>query len=220
MNKKLIGYLVFFAALVLIFWWALSKYTPMFSQSKLAKRGSVQAFSFVDQDGKVFSNANMIGKVCVIEYFFTTCTGICPRMNNNMDSVYEAFKDEPEFLIVAHTCKPEQDSVAQLKAFATSRKINTAKWVLLTGKKDSLYKMARFSYGIDDPQNAVADINDDFIHTQFFALVDKNGIVRGQVYDGLKKEEIEKMKADIKDLLKEKAERSHFVNGVFTNNPN
>ncbi|KHD90119.1 hypothetical protein AH06_01850 [candidate division TM6 bacterium Zodletone_IIa] len=63
--------------------------------------------------------------------------------------------------------------------------------------------MARYSYGIDDPKNAVNDIKDDFIHTQFVALVDKNGIVRGQVYDTLKKDEIEKLKHDIEELLKE-----------------
>jgi protein SCO1/2 len=40
----------------------------------------------------------------------------------------------------------------------------------------------------------VNNIEDDFMHSQFFALVDKNGIVRGKVYDGLKTEELEKLK--------------------------
>ena len=75
--------------------------------------------------------------------------------------------------------------------------------------------MARLSYGIDDPKNRVNNIEDDFMHTQFWALVDKNGVVRGQVYDGLKPDEIEKLKKDIKELLKEKSLGKNFVNGMF-----
>jgi hypothetical protein len=59
----------------------------------------------------------------------------------------------------------------------------------------------------------VNKIEDDFIHTQFFALIDRNGKVRGGVYDGLKDEEVNKLISDIKSLLKEKPD--HFVNGVF-----
>jgi len=98
-------------------------------------------------------------------------------------------------------------------------KIDTKKWVLLTGRKDSLYQMARNSYLLDDPKNNFEKIEDQFIHTQFFALVDKSGKVRGQIYDGLKADELEKLKKDIGILLKEKA-TGNFVNGIFTNNPN
>ena len=93
--------------------------------------------------------------------------------------------------------------------------VDTRKWVFLTGRKDSLYNMARFSYGIDDPKNQVANINDDFMHSQFFALVDKQGIVRGQVYDGLKEDELKKLKKDIKSLLEEKAIGKNFSNNMF-----
>jgi protein SCO1/2 len=61
----------------------------------------------------------------------------------------------------------------------------------------------------------VANINDDFMHSQFFALVDKQGIVRGQVYDGLKEDEIKKLKKDIKSLLAEKAVGKNFSNNMF-----
>jgi protein SCO1/2 len=132
-----------------------------------------------------------------------------------MKKVYEAYKDESDFLILSHTCNPKQDSVARIKRFADSMQVDTRKWVFLTGRKDSLYNMARFSYGIDDPKNQVANINDDFMHSQFFALVDKQGIVRGQVYDGLKEDELKKLKKDIKSLLEEKAIGKNFSNNMF-----
>jgi len=172
---------------------------------KLPVISYVKPFHFTTQDGLMFTDKDMLGKVCVVEYFFTTCKGICPRMNANMKTVYEQFKDEPNFMIVAHTCNPGTDSAARLKVYADSMKINTPKWVLLTGRKDSLYQIARSAYLLDDPKNNVEKIEDQFIHTQFFALVDKDGKVRGQVYDGLKQDELDRLKKDITTLLAEKA---------------
>ncbi len=215
MKQKLIGYSLFFVALILGFWYFLFKDTDVFTRSTLLQRGVVNHFSFTNQDGLQFTNLDIAGKVCVSNYFFTTCRGICPRMNNNMRKVYEAFKDNPDVMILSHSCNPERDSVSVMKHYADSMKVNTRQWVFLTGRKDSLYNTARFSYGIDDPKNAVNKLEDDFIHTQFFALIDRNGKVRGGVYDGLKEEEVNKLISDIKSLLKEKPD--HFVNGVFNN---
>jgi len=98
-------------------------------------------------------------------------------------------------------------------------KIDTRKWVMLTGRKDSLYQMARSAYLLDDPKNSVEKIEDQFIHTQFFALVDKDGKVRGQIYDGLKQPELDRLKKDIRLLLDERAGTGNFVNGLFNTNP-
>jgi protein SCO1/2 len=215
MKNKLLFYVGFFVVLVVVFWAGLYLFTDTFNQSRLDKRSVVQPFAFIKEDGSIFTNAEMKGKVCVVNYFFTTCPSICPRMNNNMKKLYEALKDEPNLLFISHTCDPKRDSAPKMKHYADSLGVNTKQWIFLTGRKDSLYKMARFSYGIDDPKNVVANIDDDFMHSQFFALVDKNGVVRGQVYDGLKEEEMEKLKRDIKDLLKEKEVGKNFSNGMF-----
>lgn len=211
--KKLVFYLAFFILLVLVFWFAIGYNTDYFKKTTLLTRGRVQPFMLVNQNGSSFTNLDMQGKVCVVEYFFTTCAGICPKMNKNMKIIYDEFKNEDNFLIVSHTCQPEVDSLPLLQAYAKKMDVNTNKWTFVTGRKDSLYNLARFSYGIDDPKNAVNNIKDDFIHSQFFALIDKTGMVRGGVYDGLKSEEIEKLKQDIKALLKEKPLGNQFSNG-------
>ncbi len=210
MNKKLIGYLLFFAALVVIFYYFLFRGTDNW-KSKLPVISYVKPFHFTTQDGLPYSDSDMLGKVCVVEYFFTNCKGICPKMNGNMQTIYQQFKNEPGFMIVAHTCDPDRDSVARLKVYADSMKIDTKKWVLLTGRKDSLYQMARSSYLVDDPKNNVEKIEDQFLHTQFFALIDKDGKVRGQIYDGLKQVELDRLTKDIKALLAERAESGSFV---------
>jgi protein SCO1/2 len=218
MSKKLLGYIAFFLVLVLSFYFFLFRGNDMWKK-KLSIISYVKPFRFTNQDGHPFSDRDMLGKVTVVEYFFTTCKGICPKMNTNMKGVYEEFKSEPDFMILSHTCNPETDSVPLLKRYSDSLKVNNQKWVFVTGRKDSLYQLARTAYLLDDPKNSFEKIQDQFIHTQFFALVDKDGRIRGQIYDGLKKEEIEKLKTDIRTLLAEKSSTGNFVNGIFNNNP-
>ena len=202
MSKKRIFYIGFFSVLIVGFFAALTIVIPGFTKPNLPPIGRVQPFTFLNQDGKKVTEKDMQGKVVAVNYFFTTCKGICPRMNNNVRAIYNEFKDEPNFVIFSHTCDPETDSVARIKQYADSMRVNTAKWVFLTGRKDSLYNMARFSYKIDDPANNLQSSKDDFLHTQFVALINKKGdVVR--IYDGLKQSELKQMGDKIKQLLKD-----------------
>lgn len=218
MSKKFVGYSLFFVVLLGAFFYFLFRGTDNWKR-KLPTVSYVKPFSFTNQDGKTITNADLKGKVTVVEFFFTTCKGICPRMSKSISKIYEEFKDEPDFRILAHTVQPENDSVPRLKFYADSMKIDTKKWILVTGRKDSLYKAARGSYLLDDPANNLEKLEDQFIHTQFLALVDKSGNVRGSVYDALKLDEMQKLSDDIRSLLKESEGPTGFVNSVFSNNP-
>jgi protein SCO1/2 len=202
MKSKQIFYIIFFVGLVAVFYIFLTKAVPEFGKKKFQPIGIVNPFSFTTQDDKILTRGDVDGKVYVVEYFFTTCRGICPKMNNNMKTVYEKFKDENSFLILSHTSDPEIDTAATLKRYADSMGVNTNKWIFLTGRKDSLYNMARFSYKIDDPANNLKNINDDFLHTQFWALVNKKGEVK-KIYDGLKQSEVQELISEAEKLLKE-----------------
>ena len=202
MKRKTIFYIVFFVVLVLGFFFTLTQVIPGFAKPSLPPIGEVAPFRFTNQDGQAVTEKDVEGKVFVAAYFFTTCRGICPRMNTNMKRVYEHFKGDKNFLILSHTCDPANDSAAQLKHYADSMGVDTHQWIFLTGRKDSLYNMARLSYHIDDPANNLRDINEDFLHTQFFALVNKKGEVRN-VYDGLKENELNQMIGDIEKYLKD-----------------
>ncbi len=201
MAKKKIFYFAFFGILVIAFFIGLATVIPGYLQPKMPPISYVRSFAFTNQDGKTITEKDMQGKVTAVEYFFTTCKGICPRLNNNMRTIYDEFKNENDFLILSHTCDPEVDSVQRLKQFADSMKVSTIRWQFLTGRKDSLYFMARESYKIDDPANNLQSIEDDFLHTQFIALVNKQGDVV-KIYDGLKKSEMKEMATEIKKLLK------------------
>lgn len=202
MNKKLVFYIIFFGLLITGFLFGLTKLIPGFGDVKLPVLSYVQPFGFTDQEGNRITEKDINGKVYVAEYFFTTCKGICPKMNINMKKIAESFNREEHFVILSHTVDPDVDSVGRLKKYADSLGIHPGQWHLLTGRKDSLYRAARLSYLLDDPKNNSVKIEDQFLHTQYFALVDKKGRVR-KIYDGLKKDEIAELTKDISQLLKE-----------------
>jgi len=203
MRRKTVFFIVFFFLLVIGFYYTMSQLIPGFGKSKLPPIGRVLPFAFTNQDGKKVTEQDVAGKVFVAEYFFTTCKSICPIMNTNMKIVYERFKNEKDFLILAHTCDPGTDSLERLKKYADSLNVDTDKWIFLTGTKDSLYRQARHSYKIDDPNNNPLSNEVDFLHSQFFSLVDKKGNVRS-IYEGNERKDVERMINEIEVLLKEK----------------
>ncbi len=203
MSKRGWIYLVFFVALALVFYAVLALVIPGYTKKGVAPVSYVRPFRFVTQDSTPFTEQDVNGKIYVASYFFTTCKGICPKMNNYLKEVYDELHTNHDFLLLSHTCDPETDSVVQLKKYADSLGVNTQKWIFLTGRKDSLYYAARISYTIDDPANNLTSVEDDFLHTQFWALVDRNGDVK-KIYDGLKESEVKQLIADTRKLLSEK----------------
>jgi protein SCO1/2 len=163
---------------------------------------TVQPFKFTRQDSTQVTQKEIAGRVYVAEYFFTTCKGICPKMNKNMKEIYDRFKADSSFMIISHTVNPDTDSLPVLQHYADSLGANPANWWFVTGSKEELYKSARESYLLDDPKNSTKNIDEQFLHTQFFALVDRQGRVRG-IYDGIKKEEVTEMVQDIEKLIRE-----------------
>lgn len=161
----------------------------------------VGRFSFLNQDGQVITEKEVEGKIEVVEFFFTTCKGICPKMNDNMVSVYDAFRNDPEVVILSHTVDPETDTVEQMKRYSLKYDADPSKWMFLTGTKDSLYSMALNDYLISVADSTVDPKNPIFIHSPYFVLVDKTKKVRG-FYNGTKTEEVDKLIKDIAELKK------------------
>ncbi len=165
----------------------------------------VRSFSFTDQNGKTVTNEDVKNKIYVVEYFFTTCKGICPKMNENMTTVFKAFRGNKDVMILSHTVDPLKDTVQAMKEYSLRFDADPTQWLFLTGDKKELYDMARYSYLVTAADDtATVDIQSDFIHTDRFVLVDKTGHIRGQ-YEGTNKTSVEQLVGDIKELLKEKS---------------
>ncbi|HXJ98229.1 MAG TPA: SCO family protein [Gelidibacter sp.] len=184
-------------------------------------RKKVPEFSFIDQDGKTISNKDYEGKVYVLEFFFTTCPSICPKMNANMLSIQNSFSNEKNFGIASFSITPDIDTPEVLKAYASAHGITHDNWHLMTGNEDAIYKLANDGFYLYTAKDENAD--GGFEHSGNFALIDKNGFIRSRsdsqgspiiYYNGIISEEekvdeegmeeqISMLKEDIAKLLKE-----------------
>lgn len=163
---------------------------------------TVPPFAFTDQNGQTVTQETFGHKIYVTDFFFTTCQSICPKMTGQMSRVAQTFADQPTVMFLSHTVTPEIDSVPVLKAYAQEQGANDARWKFVTGKRQTLYDMARYGYFVVEPKNSPDA--DDFIHTENFALVDGHKRIRGY-YDGTDSVEVNRLIKDIRILLQEEA---------------
>src|SRR5688572_2479104 len=114
-NKSYIG----ISFIVLLFGiWAVPKIVAKFQKSDLHTIGPVPGFELTDQNNKKISDKDYLGKVYVVEFFFSTCPTICPKMNQNMLQLQKEFYGKPDFGIASITIDPATDTPEHLKKHA------------------------------------------------------------------------------------------------------
>ena len=144
------------------------------------KKRKVPQFSFLNQDSVLISNESYLGKVYVVEFFFTTCPTICPIMTKNLVELQETFVEYPDFGVASFTINPRYDTPTVLKKYTKRYGITDLDWHLMTGDQGEIYKLAQEGFYI--VANEVEDAPGGFEHSGMFALVDKNGYIRSR-YD-------------------------------------
>jgi protein SCO1/2 len=157
-------------------------------------------FTFTSQLNKTITQTDFEGKIYVADFFFTSCPTICPKMTKNMLIVQEKFKDEDRFRILSHSIDTRNDDPKRLFEYGSRYGINSKKWLLVTGNRDSIYQIGEKSYF-----SFIAEDNTEpggYVHQGYFLLIDENKLIRG-VYDGTVEEEVKKLMKDIAILLKE-----------------
>ncbi len=160
----------------------------------------IQPYTLINQDGKLFSDADVNNKIYVADFFFTSCTSACPKMTKNLTLVQNEFKNDDAIKIVSFTVDPETDTAQKLKWYAGVFKIDASKWNLLTGSKKDIYRLARESFFVSAGDGDGGP--DDFIHSDKLVLVDKQKQIRGY-YTGTDESSVEQLIHDIKKLENE-----------------
>ncbi|MBF00083.1 MAG: SCO family protein [Flavobacterium sp.] len=206
-NKSYIG----ISFIVLIFGiWAVPKIVAKFQKSDLVTIGPVPSFELTNQNGKTITDEDYLGKVYVVEFFFSTCPTICPKMNQNMLKLQQEFYGNPEFGIASVTINPQYDTPQVLKEHAEHLGVKHYNWHFLTGDQEYILNLARNGFNLYAGENK--KVAGGFEHSGFFALVDKEGNIRSRkdkfgnpimYYDGLDDKGVQDIKEDIKKLLEE-----------------
>jgi protein SCO1/2 len=163
---------------------------------------TVPPFRFIDQAGRPFTDKDAEGKVLVVDFFFTRCTTICPRMKVQLQQLQLKLSDRAfrDVFILSHTVDPEHDTPDVLMAQAQKLQADTSRWKFLTGEKQDLYLQGVDGYFLAAREDVLAE--DGFLHSEHFVLVDKDRHIRGY-YDGTTAEGMNALAADLKMLLKE-----------------
>lgn len=153
----------------------LNRPLPAQKKSGLVDMGDAPYFSLTTQDNQTLNNTDLLGKVYVLEFFFSTCPTICPIMNENMKIIEKKFSDNKDFAIVSITINPKYDTPEVLKSHAEHLGITSKNWYFLTGTQDYIHALAkRFNLYVDENKEAAGG----FEHSGLFALIDKEGKIR------------------------------------------
>lgn len=199
------------AFIILIFGiYTVPKIVNKFKTPELVTITKVPPFEFTNQEGKLITNSFYDGKVYVVEFFFTTCPTICPKMNENMLKIQNEFYGNLDFGIASFSINPKYDTPQILKEYAETHGATSKNWNFLTGDQDKIYELANVGFTLYAGEDSNAE--GGFEHSGMFALVDKEGNIRSRMdeygnpiafYDGLDQKGVHQIKKDIKILLKE-----------------
>ena len=172
------------------------------------EKAKVPDFEFTNQNGDSISNKDLRGKVYVVDFFFTTCPTICPKMTSNLKDVEKNFRANPNFAIASFSINPENDSPEILKEYAHEYGIKNPNWYFLTGERKKIYELANKGFNLYVAENK--EVEGSFQHSGYFALVDQEGYLRSRLdrygnpiiaYNGLEKDDLKMLREDINKLL-------------------
>ena len=138
----------------------------------------VMPFRFTNQDGKMISNEDYIGKVYLVEFFFSTCPTICPKMTKNLVNIQNTFPKRIDFGVASFTINPDYDTQEVLKEYAINYGVTNPNWHFMTGNKEAIYNLANAGFNLYAAE--VEGAAGGFEHSGNFALIDKEGYIRSR----------------------------------------
>ena len=160
---------------------------------------TIPYFYFRNQDSVIVHSTDLKGKIWVADFFFTSCSTICPRMTSNMKKLNGALKDlSKQIQFISFSIDPETDKPSVMKQYIQRYGINASNWVFLTGNEAETHRLGIENFMIYAGQEEQAV--DGFAHSEAFTLVDKEGYVRG-VYNVSQADQLEKLEKDIRKLI-------------------
>lgn len=172
MNKQLIGVIAIIILVVGFIFWNNSK-----SDSDLVKIMDVPSFEMTNQYGEKFTDRDMLGKVYLVEFFFTSCPTICPVMKQNLRIIEDSIND-PKFGIVSITIDPKRDTPERLLEHYKQIQAKSPNWFMLTAERDYIQEVSKkFNIYLGDAKDEAKNLD----HSGQFALVDKQGKIRSRV---------------------------------------
>lgn len=194
-KKKLILLGMAFLTMGLLSFGALVVYTKNKDKVEefriLPALGKAPSFTMTDARNQSFSSDSLAGKVWVADFFFTDCPGPCPTMGKNMVRVRDAAPID-DLHLVSISVNPTVDQPEKMLTYGKKFRADFDRWHFLTAPEDQVREVS--VKGFKMGQEVIIN------HSTFFALVDREGIIRGY-YDGTDDKDMDQLIKDL-ELLK------------------
>jgi protein SCO1/2 len=158
--------------------------------------GDVPDFSFTERSGKPAGRKDLLGRIWVADFVFTSCAGTCPVMSMRMATVHAALKDLPGARCVSFSVDPDRDTLEALRAYADRFSATPDGWWFLRGPQMEVVRLQHDGFKMGHSE-------DPFIHSERFVLVDARGRIRGW-YHGTEEEPVARLVADARRLARER----------------
>lgn len=156
-------------------------------------------FAYTNQNGQIVSKKDLIGRVFVADFFFSTCPSICPKMTSQMKRLQTLTEDIEEIRFLSFTINPTYDTPDVLLDYANQYGVSLSNWDFLTGEEEATHYLGVKGFLVH--ARADEDEPGGFAHSPSLVLVDRLGKIRG-VYDGTQTEEVNQLNLDIRKLLR------------------
>lgn len=160
----------------------------------------IRPWEFQNQLGQTITKESLDGSIYLVDFFFTSCPSICPKVTREMLRIYDHVGAFDDVILASFTIDPKRDSVSVLKTYADNLDIDHNKWLFLTGDKDLVMEIANEDYFV--AALVAPDAPGGFDHSGKIILVDTKGQIRG-FCEGTDTESVNGMMDMIDQLRKE-----------------
>ena len=173
------GWLAFAALALAIPTGAMLMRTP--AGAELPVLATLPQFTLVDENSKPFGNKDMLGRVWVADFVFTSCADACPRLQNKMRRIQDRLIPAGNISLMSISVDPERDTPEKLRKYAEAFGAQPALWRYLTGpQKDVENAVVKGFHTAMAKMPVPGDANAfDIMHGERFVLVDQQGRIRG-----------------------------------------
>ena len=171
--------------------------TPSWPNASRELTHRIAEFALVDQRGTVVQTQFPSAQIRVVNFFFTSCPGICPLTMQNLREVQAAIAGKGRMLSISVT--PTIDTPERLDAYAQSMEIDAGRWSLLTGDSEEIRLLARDAFFATLTRNADERAT---VHTEKAFLIDTQGFIRG-VYNATSRADVARLVEDLEMLYAE-----------------
>ena len=173
-------------------------YWPEKGEKPADLRGLLK-FRLTSHLDKTFTPAQLKGNYALVNFFYATCHGICPKVTRNMQDLSNDIKDHKNLMFLSITVHPENDTPAVMTAMRKRHKLNRENWLFLTGDRPQIEKIAREQFAGDVKTRKGLGNLVDFVHTENAFLLDRDGFLRG-IYRARGKGDFPRLMRDLATL--------------------